>query len=849
MRVRVDESRGEHAILGFDLVLPGSGLAKFDDAAVLDADLHKRRRRVSEAAPDATEDRWAHTTVPRRAVEQVMTGTELDLKVLRRIEQRVLWLAVRIVDYANRERPKDDELKVGGHQASSASMVTLMTALYLGDLDARDRVSVKPHASPVLHALEYLLGRLDRSYLTRLRDFQGLQSYPSRTKDPYPVDYSTGSVGLGSAAPLFGALADRYVETHFGTSTRGRFISLLGDAELDEGNIWEALTEPLSRRLGNALWIVDLNRQSLDRVIPGIKAYELEQQFSTVGWQVVELKYGRRLRAAFAKEGGELLRRRIDEMPNEQYQALFGANESVTRATLLETFSNRDRDRLGRLLDDYPGQVGALVRDLGGHDLGDLLAAFAQARETADRPTVIFAYTIKGYGLEIAGRPQNHSALLSGDQIERLREQLGLSPETEWDAFAPETPEGSLLQAAASRLDRGERPAAPTFTVPKRIAAKDPVRVSTQSAFGRVLLELSRIEGIGERLVTVAPDVSISTNLGGFINKTGVWGPDEEPSYDEMADSPLKWRVGPQGQHVEMGIAEMNLMLLLGQLGLTWDFQRQWLFPIGTVYDPFIMRGLEGIVYSAYCGARFVIAGTPSGISLSREGGAHQSVNTPGIGIETPGLTYAEPCFARELEWLLLDGLRRMQEPEGEPLYLRLSTKPIDQQPFAELVARRGEEAVWADVVRGGYRLREPGAGDDRVVLATCGAMVPECLTAADILAEDEGVQATVLVLSSPDRLYRDWQRGRTAPLRDGSVPEGCHLESLVLPSERGTPIVTVIDGASHALAFIGSALATRCVPLGVDAFGQTGSQSELYSAYGISTDAIATAGLLALEP
>ncbi|MBA2293749.1 MAG: pyruvate dehydrogenase, partial [Actinobacteria bacterium] len=243
------------------------------------------------------------------------------------MERRVLWLAVRIVDYANRERPSGDALKVGGHQASSASMVTLMTALWLADLDARDRVSVKPHASPVLHALEYLLGRLDRSYLTRLRDFGGLQSYPSRTKDPYPVDYSTGSVGLGSAAPLLGALADRYVETHFGSSTGGRYISLLGDAELDEGNLWEAVAEPLTRSLGNALWIVDLNRQSLDRVIPGIRAAELESHFRSSGWDVIELKYGRRLRGAFTEPGGELLRRRIDEMPNEAYQALYGATD------------------------------------------------------------------------------------------------------------------------------------------------------------------------------------------------------------------------------------------------------------------------------------------------------------------------------------------------------------------------------------------------------------------------------------------------------------------------------------------------------------------------------------------
>ena len=779
----------------------------------------------------------------------VDTSRDVDLDALASIERRVLWLAVRIVDYANRERPKADELKVGGHQASSASIVSLMTALYLADLRAEDRVSVKPHASPVLHALEYLLGRLDRSYLTRLRDHGGLQSYPSRTKDPFPVDYSTGSVGLGSAAPLFGALADRYVATHFGSGTGGRFISLLGDAELDEGSIWEALVEPLARRLGNVLWIVDLNRQSLDRVIPGIKARELEQQFQTVGWNVIELKYGRRLREAFAREGGELLRQRIDEMPNEQYQGLFGSSEELVRETLVEPLGAVDRARLERVLRPHEGRLRTLIGDLGGHDLAGILDAFACARAETERPTVLFAYTIKGYALEIAGRPQNHSALLDGEQIERFRAECGLTAEQEWDAFASDSPEGRLLAEAAARLDRGERPPVARVDVPARLSERDGGRISTQAAFGRILLELSRVPGVAERLVTVSPDVSVSTNLGGFINKVGVWGPEEEPVYDAMEDSPLRWRVGPGGQHIEMGIAEMNLVLLLGQLGLTWDYQHERLFPIGTLYDPFVMRALEGVVYSTYSGSRFVLAGTPSGISLSREGGAHQSLSTPGIGMETPGLAYAEPCFARELEWLLLDGLARMQEPDGEALYLRLSTKPVEQAPFTELVERRGAEAVRADVVAGGFRLREPSVSEDHVLLATCGAMVPETLAAAELLADEEGVGAAVLVLSSPDRLYRDWRASRVRPLVDGGRPTSSHLDRLVPATERHAPVVTVIDGASHALAFLGSALGTRCVPLGVDRFGQTGSQPELYEEYGISPAAIATAALVALEP
>jgi pyruvate dehydrogenase E1 component len=772
------------------------------------------------------------------------------LETLAAVERRVLWLATRIVDHANRERPKEDDLKVGGHQASSSSMVSLLTALYLADLRAEDRVSVKPHASPVLHAIEYLLGRLDRSYLTRLRDFGGLQPYPSRLKDPFPVDYSTGSVGLGAAAPLFGALADRYLSHRLGASTGGRFVSLLGDAELDEGNVWEAVLEPHTRGLGNVLWIVDLNRQSLDRVIPIINAHRLELQFEAAGWQVIELKYGRRLREAFGRVGGELLRRRIDELPNQLYQSLFGASEEVVVDVLLRDLQGEERDRLARLLDAYPGAVGPLVQDLGGHDLGDILDALAASRAETERPTVVFAYTVKGYRLPIAGRPLNHSALLTAEQVEALRAESGLDLDGEWDRFPEGTAEALLCSEARERLERRAAGPVARIPVPERLSGRPQAKASTQETVGRMLLELSRDEPLAERIVTVSPDVSVSTNLGGWINKVGVFGVEGEPAYEGPDAQPLEWRVSPQGRHIELGISEMNLFLVLGQLGMTAAYQGERLFPIGTLYDPFVVRGLEALVYGTYSGARFVALGTPSGVSLSREGGAHQSTITPSIGIELPGLTYCEPAFARELEWLLLDGLARMQDEDGEAFYFRLSTKPLDQAPFAALCERRGDDAVRADVLAGAYWLSEPPAGDDAVLLATCGAIVPEVLRAAEILADEEGVGAGVLCLSSPGRLYRDWRTRSTTHVADlHATRTPSHLEMLVPAELRRLPLVTVIDGASHSLAWLGGALGTRAVPLGVDRFGQTGSQQAVYAAYGLAPEAIVTAALVALEP
>jgi pyruvate dehydrogenase E1 component len=757
-----------------------------------------------------------------------------SLEVLEAIERRVLWLATRIVDYANRERPREDPLKVGGHQASSASVVSLMTALWFADLDAADRVAVKPHASPVLHACEYLLGRLERRYLTTLREFGGLQAYPSRTKDPYPVDYSTGSVGVGAAAPLFDAITDRYVRAHFPDERpEGRFISLLGDAELDEGNLWEALSEPSARHLGRLVWIVDLNRQSLDRVVPIIRAEELERQFAAAGWHVLELKYGRRLQAAFAQEGGDLLRAAIDHMPNQVYQGLFGADEATVRRALGEGLRAGERAALDALLEREGGDAAGLIQDLGGHDAAEILAALASAREEAERPTVIFAYTVKGFGLPIAGRRLNHSALLSAGQIDALRAEVGLTAETEWDRFPDGSPEAEACALAAARLERppARRPAPPP--VPPAIAGRDPHTTSTQSFLGSVLLGLSRLPGVSERVVTVSPDVSVSTNLGGWINAAGVFGLAPEP---EAADGQaVTWRVAPEGRHIELGISEMNLFLMLGQLGLAGERHGQALLPIGTVYDPFVCRGLDALIHSLYQGSRFVFAGTPAGVSLSREGGAHQSTVTPGLGIELPNLTYAEPCYARELEWLLLDGLARLGAPDGEALYLRLSTKPVEQRPFADLVAARGRGAVLADVLAGGLWLRAPRDAPAAVLLA-CGAIVPEVLAAADLLAE-EGLEAPVLLASSPDRLYRGWRRQGAAS----------HLAALVPWTLRALPLVTAIDGASHALAALGGCLGMVTTPLGVDAFGQSGARADLYRHYGIDPDAIARAARVIL--
>lgn len=578
--------------------------------------------------------------------------TQHDLDVLDEIQRRVLWLATRIVDAANHDRATGDGVKVGGHQASSASLVTAMTALWFAHLDAEDRVAVKPHASPVFHAIQYLLGNLDRSYLPRLRARGGLQSYPSRTKDPDEVDFSTGSVGLGAAAPLFAAATRRYVDAHFGARPHSRFVALIGDAELDEGNIWEAVADPATTGLGNVMWLVDFNRQSLDRVVPGIRINQWRGQFEAAGWHVVEVKYGRRLAEAYARPGGEALRDWIDAMPNEQYQSLFGLTGPALRKQFLDGAPAGIDELIAHISDE---DLGPLVTDLGGHDLSAMLDAYAQCDAVTDRPSVVFAYTVKGWGLPIAGNPRNHSALLSSEQVDTLRAAQGLTSETEWDRLDPASPAGIRAGARREALSRAPRERALGVTVPESTGVRATKPISTQEVFGRVLVDLARNREVGRYLVTTAPDVATSTNLAGFINKTGVFAPTEQRSWTE--DRMLRWTESPAGQHIELGISEMNLFLLLGQLGLSWDLSGQPLLPVGTVYDPFVLRGLDAFLYGTYSGSRFVVAGTPSGITLAPEGGAHQSTITASVGLELPGVTFLEPAYAASLDWLLCDAL------------------------------------------------------------------------------------------------------------------------------------------------------------------------------------------------
>ena len=759
----------------------------------------------------------------------MLKKTPADIDALRIIDGRLRWLSAWTIHHANHIRESSDGLKVGGHQASCASMTAIMAALYFHALGPNDRVAVKPHAGPVLHAIHYLLGSQTLEQLKNFRGFGGMQSYPSRTKDRIPVDFSTGSVGLGVAITAFASLVQDYLSAHglLADEDRGRFVALIGDAELDEGNIYECLIEAHKHDIRNCWWIVDYNRQSLDATSADRMFERFDEIFRSCGWRTVELRYGKKLAAALAKYPS--IADWLDALPNADHSALLYQGGAAWRARIDADLGIRAADFLKQFDDEA---LGALMTDLGGHCMETLTQAFDAAQD--DVPTLFIAWTVKGFGLPFAGHKDNHAGLMNPTQAAALRDAVGLKEGEEWEALAGigdnERP-GVEALIDRSRVAREKRDRSfGRLSIPA-LPAPQGEEQSTQAAFGRILLDLAKSgHPLANRIVTTSPDVTVSTNLGAFVNQRGLFKRREMKDVFAAAKIPSaqKWSATNQGQHIELGIAESNLFLMLAALGLSGDLFGERLVPIGTLYDPFIARGLDSLNYGCYQDARFLLVATPSGVTLGAEGGAHQSINPPLIALGQPGLRHYEPAYADELAAMMEEAFRLIDDPAGESTYLRLSTRSVAQ------VERDGDE--WKQgAIKGGYWLREPGRDAEAAIVAM-GALMPEALAAWEELSTDiPGLG--LLAVTSPDLLHRGWTAAQAE--RWGGRRDPSHIEQLLSRLAQGAGVVTLCDAAPASLSWIGGVLGQRVAPLGIERFGQTGSLPDLYAAYRLDGNAI----------
>lgn len=775
-------------------------------------------------------------------------------KFLAALEAKALWLSSWMIHHANHLRPHDDGLKVGGHQASSASSCSILTALYGAALRPEDRVAIKPHASPVFHALQYLFGNQSLDKLKNFRGFKGAQSYPSRTKDADDVDFSTGSVGLGVAQTLFSSLVQDYVRAHGWAKDQpeGKMVALVGDAEMDEGNIYEALVEGWKHGVRNTWWIVDYNRQSLDAIVREGLWERFEAMFRNFGWDVVVLKHGRLQQEAFREPGGERLKAWINACPNQLYAALCYQGGAAWRKRLLDEIG--DQGAVTRLIESRDdATLARLMTNLAGHDLPSLVDAFEAARRH-DRPVCFICYTIKGFDLPLQGHKDNHAGLMTPDQMKTWQARMNVRPGHEWDKFEGIALPPAEMEAAIARipfLAKGTRRlSAAKLPVPDVLAYPAQPVMSTQQGFGLLMHELGKAEhDLARRIVTTSPDVTVSTNLGAWVNRRGLFAREEmaDTFKKERIPSTFTWEFSPQGQHFELGIAEMNLFIMLSALGLSHAIHGERLIPVGTLYDPFIYRGADAMNYACYQDARFILVATPSGITLAPEGGAHQSIGTPLVGMAQDGLAAFEPAFVDELAAIMafaFDYLQRdgdgpvdertwLRDQTGGSVYLRLSTRALEQP------ARTMTPELRRDIVDGAYWLRPPGPNCELVVAYT-GAIAPEAIAAVGLIAQDRR-DIGLLAVTSSDRLNAGWTAAARARER-GVANAQSHIERLLDPVPRHAGLVTVLDGHPATLAWLGSVHGHRTRALGVEHFGQTGTIADLHRAYGIDAQAIAAA-------
>ena len=479
--------------------------------------------------------------------------------------------------------------------------------------------------------------------------------------------------------------------------------------------------------------------------------------------------------------------------------------------------------------------LASLFTDLGGHCMESLVEAFDAAQD--DVPTLFMAWTIKGHGLPFAGHKDNHSGLMNPTQMAAWRQAMGVNEGEEWEplpSIGDNARPGVEALIDRTRIAREKRKRVfGQLTVPA-IATPTGEEQSTQAAFGKILLDIAKASGpLADRIVTTSPDVTVSTNLGAWVNQRGLFrrnGIADVFAREKIA-SAQKWTSTNNGQHLELGIAESNLFLMLAAAGLSGDMFDQRLAPIGTLYDPFIARGLDALNYACYQDARFLLVATPSGITLGPEGGAHQSINPPLIALGQPGLRHYEPAFADELAAMMETAFKLIDDPNGESTYLRLSTRSIRQ-------IERENDSWREDALQGAYWLREPGNGAEAAIVGM-GAVMPEAIAAWEELREDVPGLG-LLSVTSPDLLHRGWtaaQAGRWAGKSDPS-----HAERLLSRLGRNAGLVTIADAAPASLSWLGGVLGQRVAPLGVDRFGQTGNLADLYAAYRLDGAAITEA-------
>lgn len=703
------------------------------------------------------------------------TRASVERELLESIALRALAQATCMIDEANhRDDIEPGDPKVGGHPAASASSLHLLGALHLLVREPQDWIASKPHASPTDHAYHHLLGLLREpesgewmeseaaaEVMSRLRRFPRngeavFQSYHAESDPDAQGLLPSGSVGIPAVAALFSALAFRYLEDRGLREPDGaHFWCLIGDSEFREGSLLEALTEASEREVGNLTWILDYNRQSLDGArapgeagLRGTDDARIRDLVLAHGWELFEVRHGRRRRAAFRQPGGEALREVLEHgLADTELQALlYRSDGAVTRQRLIAKSPDLERALSGRL--DH--EVQALLADLGGHDIEAIADAYRESKKDPNRPTFIIAHTVKGWGLPNAAAPGNHSSLLESSEMEALLAQASLTREAPYAVFPTGSAPARWLEKRGAALRSGldaqrESVRARAADSSAELGSDWPIdfgidlklvpTIHTQWMWGQIIAKLIRLGTRADRaaaesarplndtekrweiaarhLMTLSPDVGTSTQLA-YAMDGKVYGPPPAEDHPKSLDAHDPRRPDltptrePWARHLRFEITEANAMVALGAFGKLRDLTGVPILPALTIYDFFIKRALDQLYYDLYWGASFLLIGTPSGVTLAPEGAQHSWKSD----LQLPNLITWEPAFAIEMEWIFADAVRRHFERDDRGrtgVLVRAVTRSLSQKVLWERLARQRRFKVGGEAGR--LSLEEDGDG------------------------------------------------------------------------------------------------------------------------------------------
>lgn len=847
------------------------------------------------------------------------TAKGTDPAILEAIAHRAFVFATKMIWEANhRDDIQEGDPKVGGHPAACSSCVHILTTLHMAMRKPQDLIAVKPHASPVDHSLNHLMGLHHEPYgrawlstdeskaaMFRLRKFSQhgepvFQSYHAESDPDGNAYFPSGSVGIPPVVSIYTALAYRYAEDHgLEVPKDAHFWSLMGDSEFREGSLMEAMPDASERELGNVIWIVDYNRQNLDgtripnpRGLRGTDAHRMERVAIANGWEVIQVRHGRKRLALFGKPTGDELRRVLEEgLSDFEFQMLLLKRDGkVVRERLIDLEPQVKKLLSG--LDDQ--QVYDVFADLGGHDVAVLRDAMEQAKVDKIRPTLIIAHTIKGWGLSSYAAPGNHNAVPDKDEVDALLDGEGVPKNDPFALFPEDTPEGRFLAARRDEMRAGieaiwalkDKNASAFETRVQEVGGlpqdlgvdlKLTPLVHTQYIWGQLAGKLIRIgnrheahrkAGTGKEVsheeerwgpaadlvLTMAPDVGTSTNINPAMDDK-IYGPDQ-PDYE--SELGLRDRRRPAlvpheeawTRHIRFEIAEANCMSAAGAFGKMRDHVGLPFLPIMTIYDFFIKRAYDQLYYNLYWKSGFIVVGTPAGVTLSPEGAQHSWKSD----IQMPNLITWEPFYAHEVDWILAESVRRHMTGDDEGrsgVLIRCVTKSVRQAEMMTRLkaAKRFENAsdeeilaaTRADALEGAYYLvdwrgyPDYTPGDNVVNVFAMGAVTAEALKAADSLRA-EGIYANVLCVTSGDLLCGTL--GRETGFRHLRETLGITGDLyLTRPNghANGNGHATEIDDAADLVM-----AAARRVPLVTVVDGEPGLLDNLGSVVGVKSDDLA---------